>query len=955
MYALSVTIYIIYFVTSTYNSTSATQQPRPCFTINSAANFKGNMSSVKKLTSELSTQLMLSTRDIQPDIRSCASSLLQATFGKTRFASHTKFITNCLRRHVIPNGFQLKHHSGLPSSDFTHHRQVTSTLATASRKLMRNTLQTMLRRKEHFSSERELYKSRLQDIAAPDVRKSIFHMIHELNQKLHNYLVDCKSRKFEHLLTQFRVNHRNDNQTTPRDNKLVVTIPEDLQITDAERSVLSKGLKFIPVDSKNNDFKTRCDVDAFFRRLRLKAHFHDQNKDGDNNPPSPDPFDKLQPKHSTWTPPPGQLKTLDSTIEKARNEVISQLKRKRHINRNITSQEHQALQSLRDNDNIVIKQADKGGAVVVWRKDLYRAEAERQLSDTSSYQLLEKDQSSNHQTIIKSTVTGFIKKKELPNNAVNLINTAPRTAEFYMLPKIHKPNIPGRPIISAHSCPTALISQYLDDVMRPMVESLPTYVKDSSHALRIFDTFKFNGDTNFVFTMDVSSLYTSIPHDAGLKALRHFLDQREHKYPATATLLRLAELVLTLNNFTFNGCHYLQVRGVAMGTKFGPAYACLFMGYIEQEFIRSYSGHVPNLFLRYIDDYFGATSGTREDLELFITHLSNYHPSIKFTSAISEETVPFLDLAVSIQPDTRSLTTSIYYKPTDAHNYLLHSSSHPPKCKDSIPYSQLLRLRRICSSEEDFKSNSQTMAEYFAERDYPETTIQDAVRRVSDIERTTALEPSVHDDQDRIPLVIAYHPANLPIRNILLKHYTTLSNDNTTQHIFDKPPLVSFRRERNIANYLIRASFPDPRHLPKGTKPCGGRLCHTCKFIAPNIAKLKGPSGTVNISQSFTCKSHNLIYAIICKKCGKLYIGETKNQLSVRFSAHLRSIKKQDNIPVANHFNNNGHSLDDLTVIVVLSTSGNSDSQRHICEQRLIHELGTRTPNGMNIMFNAFK
>ena len=121
--------------------------------------------------------------------------------------------------------------------------------------------------------------------------------------------------------------------------------------------------------------------------------------------------------------------------------------------------------------------ADKGGAVVVWRKDLYQAEAERQLSDRSSYKLLNKDPSSNHQTLIKTTVNNFIKNNDLPPNATNLINSNSRTSQFYMLPKIHKQNIPGRPIISAHSCPTAFISQYLDDLLRPMVEALPTYVK----------------------------------------------------------------------------------------------------------------------------------------------------------------------------------------------------------------------------------------------------------------------------------------------------------------------------------------------------------------------------------------------------------------------------------------------------------------------------------------------
>ena len=50
--------------------------------------------------------------------------------------------------------------------------------------------------------------------------------------------------------------------------------------------------------------------------------------------------------------------------------------------------------------------------------------------------------------------------------------------------------------------------------------------------------------------MDVKSLYTVIPNDEGLRALKHFFDRRTVLEPATATLLRLAELVLTLNWFS---------------------------------------------------------------------------------------------------------------------------------------------------------------------------------------------------------------------------------------------------------------------------------------------------------------------------------------------------------------------------------------------------------------------
>ena len=83
--------------------------------------------------------------------------------------------------------------------------------------------------------------------------------------------------------------------------------------------------------------------------------------------------------------------------------------------------------------------------------------------------------------------------------------------------------------------------------------------------------------------MDVKSLYTVIPNNGGLQALAYFLDQRTVKESSTHTLVRLAELVLTLNAFSFEDQHYCQIGGVAMGSRMGPNYACLFLSILQLE------------------------------------------------------------------------------------------------------------------------------------------------------------------------------------------------------------------------------------------------------------------------------------------------------------------------------------------------------------------------------------
>ena len=155
--------------------------------------------------------------------------------------------------------------------------------------------------------------------------------------------------------------------------------------------------------------------------------------------------------------------------------------------------------------------------------------------------------------------------------------------------------------------------------MAPIVKTLPSHIKDSQHALEIFRDFSFLGQNKLIFTMDITSLYTVIPNDEGLRALKHFFDHRTVTEPSSETLLRLAELILTLNCFSFGGNYHKQTNGATMGTKMGASYANLFVGFIKHQFFSQYHGPKPELNGRDIDDYIDATPSTREELTQFLS------------------------------------------------------------------------------------------------------------------------------------------------------------------------------------------------------------------------------------------------------------------------------------------------------------------------------------------------
>ena len=228
---------------------------------------------------------------------------------------------------------------------------------------------------------------------------------------------------------------------------------------------------------------------------------------------------------------------------------------------------------------------------------------------------------------------------------------------------------------------------------------------------------------------------------------------------------------------------------VTLRQRFG--YANLFVGQIEHKFFNQYKGPIPELYRRYIDDCIGATSSSREDLNQFITAFNSFHPALKYTWEISDPSLAFLDITVSIEGN--GLCTSVHYKPTDSHSYLLYSSSHPSHVKNSIPYSQFHRLRRLCSDDSDFSLKSEEMCNFFNNR---ASVVQAGHHRAQQIDRQSALQTSQRDNNDRIPFTLTFHPHNHVVKSIILKNFKLFQNESDTGRIFSQPPLISFKCDK---------------------------------------------------------------------------------------------------------------------------------------------------------------
>ena len=133
----------------------------------------------------------------------------------------------------------------------------------------------------------------------------------------------------------------------------------------------------------------------------------------------------------------------------------------------------------------------------------------------------------------------------------------------------------------------------------------------------------------------------------------------------------------------------------------------------------------PHRWLRFNDDIFMIWTAGEPALQEFISHLNSCHHTIKFTAKISQQSVNFLDTTIYLKP-TGQLEVDLYTKPVDSHNYLHYTSSHPSHCKTSLPYSQFIRVKRICSTFDNYDKHSVTIAQHFRKWGYPQQIIEDS-------------------------------------------------------------------------------------------------------------------------------------------------------------------------------------------------------------------------------------
>lgn len=232
------------------------------------------------------------------------------------------------------------------------------------------------------------------------------------------------------------------------------------------------------------------------------------------------PIKKYKPKSEAYPP-----LTLNPNVETFTRHVTKDLRKLRHNKNkdaNLTPKLRKALKNLQGNKNLVIKPADKGGNIVVQDTKQYKEICLKILRNTQWYgrsNLVAANKA--HEALTKIIIEAFDDNIIDGDTKNFLINKYTKIPFFYALPKVHKGVLPppGRPIVAGIDSSPEMAGRYVDDVLRPHVERMPSYVKDTLQLLQILDGLTIPVDSLLV-TLDIEALYSSIPHEEGLKIIK---------------------------------------------------------------------------------------------------------------------------------------------------------------------------------------------------------------------------------------------------------------------------------------------------------------------------------------------------------------------------------------------------------------------------------------------------
>ena len=409
-------------------------------------------------------------------------------------------------------------------------------------------------------------------------------------------------------------------------------------LTDAEERVLRRGLNFAPAPRKIPTMDIAAAIEAVARRM------------------------------------------VNEEAADLRGSVRNILKKAKLPPPNLQKDERAAIKALKEDKNITILPADKGNATVVMDTSQY-VEKVKDLLTEPVYEKVKKDLTPATERRVLKEIWEMERRKLTPKDLGKRLK--PVASKLYGLPKIHKPQVPLRPIVSCIGSLTYHLAKYITSLISPLVGQTSSFIMNSQHFTESITDIHLQ-PTEVMVSFDVKALFTNVPTEEALQVIHRLLLEDEslgNRTELTADqITHLLDLCIRTTYFIYGGEYYQQKDGAAMGSPVSPVVANIYMERFEDLALRTTLA--PRIWKRYVEDTFCVME--KRHTQAFLDHLNSVHPTIQFTMELENEgSLPFLDTLLTRREDG-GVNIGVYRKRTHTDRYLHYTSHHPAHIKRGV-------------------------------------------------------------------------------------------------------------------------------------------------------------------------------------------------------------------------------------------------------------------------------
>lgn len=509
-------------------------------------------------------------------------------------------------------------------------------------------------------------------------------------------------------------------------------------------------------------------------------------------------------------------------------------------------------QFIKQHPEIIVINADKCQKTVIMKKDEYNNKIQEILNDSTTYKKIGKDPTTIYQNHNNKLLQEWINNKIMPKEEATRMkvhNSQP--PKIHCLPKLHKTNIPLRPIISFIDSPLYKLSKYLSIILQNIVGKTNYHIKDSWDFVKSIKNITIPNNYS-MFSLDVTSLYTNIPVDLVVNVInKKWTLIQEHTILPKNEFIKAIKLCCNSTYFQKDEEFYQQISGLPMGAPISAPLANIVMEDIEQEALTNLN---IKMYKRYVDDIFIIA-----DCHMITTihnKFNQIHNKIQFTIEKEEDkTLNFLD--ITLKNNNGKLETTWYTKKVWSGRYLNYNSHQPLQYKKSVIAGLTDRAMHFTTPEQRPEQITKIKTT-LKQNNYPDNIIN------------TIVAQRIHK----------YYNVTNSNKN---------ANATTNNIIYTSIPYIKGLSEK-IENILKKQNI-------KIGHTSNNRINKFLPKIKPSIPK---------------DKQTNTIYKIPCIDCEKCYVGQSNQWISNRLRGHRYNILDTNSKSTAlkKHHLETGHLFD---------------------------------------------